>query len=148
MENVTITYVGDKVSKSDTITGSRIHFPRHQPVDIPSAIAFTLLQYPDTWIKYEQLEQHIADKNSQEKQREVQDREAASQEAAIAEQQSYIVPTLNGDTDISKYTRAQLETLSEAEDLHLVKAPGQTVTEYRDLIRDALKAKAAAAVSP
>lgn len=143
-DTVKITYTGSKAVKTDTITGSRILFPRHAPVDVPSAIAHSLLAFPDCWIRYEHLAAHDEQQQQRQQHKELEQQLWQQQQAALAEELSYTVSTRQGQTDISKYTSAQLETLAEAEDLNITREIKQPVAAYRDLIRDALKARAAA----
>jgi hypothetical protein len=140
-DKIAVVYIGEKLSKKDTVTGSRLVFPRHVPVDIESHIAMQLLEFPSVWIRAE----HLAD--------ELERQERAAQEAAaelerqaeaaarLAEEQSMVV----GGRDLSKLTSTQLATLVVGEDLDITPQGAQEkVGDYRLRVRDALKAKQAA----
>ncbi|ATY81338.1 hypothetical protein CVS42_11195 [Aeromonas veronii] len=137
-DKIAVVYIGEKLSKKDTVTGSRLVFPRHVPVDIESHIAMQLLEFPSVWIRAE----HLAD--------ELERQERAAQEAAaklerqaeeaarLAEEQSMVV----GGRDLAKLTSAQLATLVVGEDLDITPQGAQEkVGDYRLRVRDALKSK-------
>ena len=54
-DKIAVVYIGDKPSKKDTVTGSRLVFPRHTAVDVESHIAMQLLEFPSVWIRHEAL---------------------------------------------------------------------------------------------
>ena len=54
-DKIAVVYIGDKPSKKDTVTGSRLVFPRHTAVDVESHIAMQLLEFPTVWIRHEAL---------------------------------------------------------------------------------------------
>ncbi|MGH1392156.1 MAG: hypothetical protein ACRAUZ_18705 [Aeromonas jandaei] len=140
-DKIAVVYIGEKPSKKDTVTGSRLVFPRHVPVDIESHIAMQLLEFPSVWIRAE----HLAD----ELERQEQAALAAAAElerqadaaARLAEEQSMVV----GGRDLSKLTSTQLATLVVGEDLDITPQGAQEkVGDYRLRVRDALKTKQAA----
>lgn len=140
-DKIAVVYIGEKLSKKDTVTGSRLVFPRHVPVDIESHIAMQLLEFPSVWIRAE----HLADEL--ERQEQVALAAAAELErqaeaaARLAEEQSMVV----GGRDLSKLTSTQLATLVVGEDLDITPQGAQEkVGDYRLRVRDALKAKQAA----
>ncbi|MGL6264016.1 hypothetical protein ACSZMC_08920 [Aeromonas jandaei] len=140
-DKIAVVYIGEKPSKKDTVTGSRLVFPRHVPVDIESHIAMQLLEFPSVWIRAE----HLADEL--ERQEQVALAAAAELErqaeaaARLAEEQSMVV----GGRDLSKLTSTQLATLVVGEDLDITPQGAQEkVGDYRLKVRDALKAKQAA----
>ncbi|RQM77995.1 hypothetical protein EHZ47_02280 [Aeromonas jandaei] len=140
-DKIAVVYIGEKPSKKDTVTGSRLVFPRHVPVDIESHIAMQLLEFPSVWIRAE----HLADEL--ERQEQVALAAAAELErqaeaaARLAEEQSMVV----GGRDLSKLTSTQLATLVVGEDLDIIPQGAQEkVGDYRLRVRDALKAKLAA----
>ena len=49
-DKIAVVYIGDKPSKKDTVTGSRLVFPRHTAVDVESHIAMQLLEFPTVWV--------------------------------------------------------------------------------------------------
>lgn len=140
-DKIAVVYIGDKPSKKDTVTGSRLVFPRHTPVDVESHIAMQLLEFPTVWVRQEALagtlvrQETIARKEAEEQER------LAAEAARLAEEQSMVV----GDIDLAKLTSAQLATLIEGEDLGIEqKGPQEKVDDFRVRVRDAMKAKQAA----
>lgn len=140
-DKIAVVYIGEKPSKKDTVTGSRLVFPRHVPVDIESHIAMQLLEFPSVWIRAE----HLADELERQEQAALAaaaELERQAEEAArLAEEQSMVV----GGRDLSKLTSTQLATLVVGEDLDITPQGAQEkVGDYRLRVRDALKAKQAA----
>ncbi|MFQ1985202.1 hypothetical protein ACK34N_07690 [Aeromonas veronii] len=140
-DKIAVVYIGDKPSKKDTVTGSRLVFPRHTPVDVESHIAMQLLEFPTVWIRQEALagalerQETIARMEAEEQER------LAAEAARLAEEHSMVV----GDIDLAKLTSAQLATLVEGEDLGIEqKGPQEKVDDFRVRVRDALKIKMAA----
>lgn len=140
-EKIAVVYIGDKPSKKDTVTGSRLVFPRHTAVDVESHIAMQLLEFPTVWIRHDALagalerQETIAKVEAEEQER------LAAEAARLAEEQSMVVGTI----DLAKLTSAQLATLVEGEDLGIEKQGAkENVSEFRVRVRDALKAKQAA----
>ncbi|KAE9636009.1 hypothetical protein [Aeromonas veronii] len=140
-DKIAVVYIGEKPSKKDTVTGSRLVFPRHVPVDIESHIAMQLLEFPSVWIRAE----HLADELERQEQAALAaaaelERQAEAA-ARLAEEQSMVV----GGRDLSKLTSTQLATLVVGEDLDISPQGAQEkVGDYRLRVRDALKAKQAA----
>ena len=139
-DKIAVVYIGDKPSKKDTVTGSRMVFPRHTAVDVESHIAMQLLEFPTVWVSKEALagtlerQETIARMEAEEQER------LAAEQARLAEEQSMVV----GERDLAKMTSAQLATLVEGEDLDIEpQGPQEKVPEYRVRVRDALKAKLA-----
>ncbi|MFM5187412.1 hypothetical protein ACET9E_04380 [Aeromonas caviae] len=140
-DKIAVVYIGDKPSKKDTVTGSRLVFPRHIAVDVESHIAMQLLEFPTVWIRHEALAGELA-RQETAAEMEAQELERLAAEAArLAEEQSMVV----GTVDLAKLTSAQLNTLIEGEDLGIEqKGPQEKVDDFRVRVRDALKAKQAA----
>ncbi|OCQ43112.1 hypothetical protein A6767_01080 [Aeromonas veronii] len=140
-DKIAVVYIGAKPIKKDTVTGSRLVFPRHVPVDIESHIAMQLLEFPSVWIRAE----HLADELERQEQAALAaaaelERQAEAA-ARLAEEQSMVV----GGRDLSKLTSTQLATLVVGEDLDITPQGAQEkVGDYRLRVRDALKAKQAA----
>ncbi|MBV7439666.1 hypothetical protein [Aeromonas sp. sif2416] len=140
-DKIAVVYIGDKPSKKDTVTGSRLVFPRHKPVDVESHIAMQLLEYPSVWRRSEELGDVKAQQEAQEQAAIEEAERLAAEEARLAEEQSMVV----GERDLAKLTSAQLATLVEGEDLGIEpQGPQEKVPDYRGRVRDALKAKLAA----
>ncbi len=140
-DKIAVVYIGEKPSKKDTVTGSRLVFPRHVPVDIESHIAMQLLEFPSVWIRAE----HLADELERQEQAALvaaaELERQAEAAARLAEEQSMVV----GGRDLSKLTSTQLATLVVGEDLDITPQGAQEkVGDYRLRVRDALKAKQAA----
>ena len=139
-DKIAVVYIGDKPSKKDTVTGSRLVFPRHTPVDVESHIAMQLLEFPTVWVSKEALagtlERQETTAQAAAKEKEL----LAAEQARLAEEQSMVV----GERDLAKMTSAQLATLVEGEELDIEpQGPQEKVPEYRVRVRDALKAKLA-----
>lgn len=139
-DKIAVVYIGDKPSKKDTITGSRLVFPRHTPVDVESHIAMQLLEFPTVWVSKEALAGTLERQETIAKMEAEEQGRLAAEAARLAEEQSMVV----GERDLAKMTSAQLATLVEGEDLDIEpQGPQEKVPEYRVRVRDALKAKLA-----
>lgn len=139
-DKIAVVYIGDKPSKKDTVTGSRLVFPRHTAVDVESHIAMQLLEFPSVWRRSEELEDVKAQQDALEQAAIEEAERLAAEQARLAEEQSMVV----GERDLAKMTSAQLATLVEGEDLDIEpQGPQEKVPEYRVRVRDALKAKLA-----
>ena len=139
-DKIAVVYIGDKPSKKDTITGSRLVFPRHTAVDVESHIAMQLLEFPTVWVSKEALAGTLERQETIAKMEAEEQGRLAAEQARLAEEQSMVV----GERDLAKMTSAQLATLVEGEDLDIEpQGPQEKVPEYRVRVRDALKAKLA-----
>lgn len=139
-DKITVVYIGDKPSKKDTVTGSRLVFPRHTAVDVESHIAMQLLEFPTVWIRHEALAGELARQETAAEKEALELERVAAEAARLAEEQSMVV----GERDLAKMTSAQLATLVEGEELDIEpQGPQEKVPEYRVRVRDALKAKLA-----
>ena len=141
-EPIDLVYIGDKPVKKDTVTLSDLAFPRMEPVPTPAEIAHRLLRYPDVWRKASELENVKREQEAAAKAAEEEAARLAAEEAARLESESMVVEPYG---DLMKMTAPQLKTLCEGEDLDLVKGAQESVPEFRVRVRDALKAKVAAA---
>lgn len=140
-DKIAVVYIGDKPSKKDTVTGSRLVFPRHTAVDVESHIAMQLLEFPTVWIRHEALAGELARQEAAAEMEALELERLAAEQARLAEEQSMVV----GERDLAKMTSAQLATLVEGEDLGIdPQGPQEKVPDYRVRVRDALKAKLAA----
>ncbi|EPC5193674.1 hypothetical protein AABD55_08135 [Edwardsiella piscicida] len=142
-EQVAVVYIGPKVEKRDTVTGSRLVFPRHIAVSVDAAVAYQLLAFPSVFIPAEKLEAFLVE--SQEKREEKQQALLAAQAQARlqAEQQSFALEIEGTIVDISKFTVAQLITLAEAQELGVQKGAQEKADEFRARVRDAYREKTA-----
>ncbi|MBL0585100.1 hypothetical protein U1437_09065 [Aeromonas caviae] len=140
-DKIAVVYIGDKPSKKDTVTGSRLVFPRHVAVDVESHIAMQLLEFPTVWIRHDALAGALERQETIAKMEEEEQERLAAEAARLAEEQSMVV----GTVDLAKLTSAQLATLVEGEDLGIEKQGAkENVGEFRIRVRDAMKAKLAA----
>ena len=140
-DKIAVVYIGDKPSKKDTVTGSRLVFPRHTAVDVESHIAMQLLEFPSVWIRHEALAGELERQETTAQAAAEEQERLAAEQARLAEEQSMVV----GERDLAKLTSAQLNTLIEGEDLGIEqKGPQEKVDDFRLRVRDALKAKQAA----
>lgn len=140
-DKIAVVYIGDKPSKKDTVTGSRLVFPRHTAVDVESHIAMQLLEFPSVWIRHEALAGELERQETTAQAAAKEKERLAAEQARLAEEQSMVV----GTVDLAKLTSAQLNTLIEGEDLGIEqKGPQEKVDDFRVRVRDALKAKQAA----
>ncbi|WP_303805593.1 hypothetical protein [Aeromonas rivipollensis] len=139
-DKIAVVYIGDKPSKKDTVTGSRLVFPRHTAVDVESHIAMQLLEFPTVWIRHEALAGELVRQETAAEMEALELERLAAEQARLAEEQSMVV----GERDLAKMTSAQLATLVEGEDLGIEpQGPQEKVPDYRVRVRDALKAKLA-----
>ena len=139
-DKIAVVYIGDKPSKKDTVTGSRLVFPRHTAVDVESHIAMQLLEFPTVWVSKEALAGTLERQETIAKMEAEEQGRLAAEQARLAEEQSMVV----GERDLAKMTSSQLATLVEGEDLDIEpQGPQEKVPEYRVRVRDALKAKLA-----
>ncbi|MCO5341129.1 hypothetical protein NG896_00990 [Aeromonas veronii] len=139
-DKIAVVYIGDKPSKKDTVTGSRLVFPRHTPVDVESHIAMQLLEFPTVWIRHEALAGELERQETIARMEAEEQERLAAEAARLAEEQSMVV----GDIDLAKLTSAQLATLVEGEDLAVEpQGPKEKVDDFRVRVRDVLKLKRA-----
>ncbi|WP_421303705.1 hypothetical protein [Aeromonas veronii] len=137
-DKIAVVYIGEKPSKKDTVTGSRLVFPRHIPVDIESHIAMQLLVFPSVWIRAEQLAEELERQEQEALAVATAVARQAEEAARIAAEQSMEV----GGRDLTKLTSTQLATLVIGEDLNIAAQGAQEkVGDFRIRVRDALKAK-------
>ncbi|WP_369115748.1 hypothetical protein AB4X16_07910 [Edwardsiella tarda] len=142
-EQVAVVYIGPKAVKHDTVTGSRMIFPRHQPVTVAASLAYQLLAFPSVFIPAERLQAFLAAEQA-EQQQEQQQREGdaqLAQQRREAEQQSFMLEVEGERIDISKYTVAQLNTFVEAQALMIQKGAQEKADDFRARVRDAYREK-------
>ncbi|MGS3142645.1 hypothetical protein ACB274_08595 [Aeromonas sanarellii] len=139
-DKIAVVYIGDKPSKKDTVTGSRLVFPRHTAVDVESHIAMQLLEFPSVWIRHEALAGELERQEVTAQAAADEQERLAAEAARLAEEQSMVVGTI----DLAKLTSAQLATLVEGEDLAIdPQGPQEKVGDFRIRVRDVLKLKRA-----
>ncbi|VFB10091.1 Uncharacterised protein [Aeromonas salmonicida] len=137
-DKIAIVYIGDKPIKKDTVTGSRLVFPRHEPVDVETHIAMQLLEFPTVWRKADELDAVLAHQSELEAAAAEEARRAEEEAARLAAEQSMAVEHLG--LDLAKMTSAQLATVAEKYELHIKQEVGERVDEFRTRVRNALRA--------
>lgn len=142
-EQVAVVYIGPKAVKHDTVTGSRMIFPRHQPVTVAASLAYQLLAFPSVFIPAERLQAFLAAEQAEQQQEQQQrERDAQlAQQRREAEQQSFMLEVEGESIDISKYTVAQLNTFVEAQALMIQKGAQEKADDFRARVRDAYREK-------
>lgn len=142
-EQVAVVYIGPKAVKHDTVTGSRMIFPRHQPVTVVASLAYQLLAFPSVFIPAERLQAFLAAEQAEQQQEQQQrERDAQlAQQRREAEQQSFTLEVEGERIDISKYTVAQLNTFVEAQALMIQKGAQEKADDFRARVRDAYREK-------
>lgn len=141
-EPIDLVYIGDKPVKKDTVTLSDLIFPRFEPVPTPADIALRLLRFPAVWRKASDLPSVKSEYESAQKAAEEEAERLAAEEAARLAAENMIVEPYG---DIGKLTSAKARTLVEAEGLDIEQGAQEPIGEFRVRVRDALKAKIAAA---
>ena len=145
MNKISIMYIGSKDKKRDTVTGSRLVFPRGIAVDVESAIALQLLEYPTVIIKADEAKDFAEKQAAEVEAQELQKLAEIERLAMEAKANSFEVKVGDQVIDIGKYTSAQLLTLIESEELGIQKGAQEKVDDLRARVREALKAKSGSA---
>lgn len=138
---IAVVYIGPKEKKRDTITGSRLVFPRLKPVEVESAIAHQLLDFPTVFVRHDELEKLL-----EAKQQSVLDRayQLALEEDGLRQQKalnSFVVKVGSDEVDLAKMTSVQLATLVESEDLGIKQGAQEKVDDFRLRVRESINAK-------
>jgi hypothetical protein len=139
VDKITITYIGPKSEKKDTITGSRIVFPRYKPVDVESDKAYTLLGFPTVFIEHKDLEEHLGSVQAQGKLSQAEAERLAQLAAEEAAANDMTVTVGEEVIDLSKLTSVKLKTLVESLDLDLKQGAQEKVAEFALRVRDAIR---------
>ncbi len=142
-----IVWIGEAQLKRVNRMGRDFYFPRGEAVSIPEHIAYELLQLPSCFAKPEQAEELI--KSSQEHNAKLQAlAEQAAKEKAKADAANSWSVMIDGEIkDISKFTKAKLETVIVAESLpidvnNVPEIEGETPAQcLRIAVRNALHEK-------
>jgi hypothetical protein len=141
---IAVVYIGPKEKKRDTITGSRLVFPRHKPVDVESAIAHQLLDFPTVFIRHDELESTLNLQQASEQEHAELAAQLIEQAKLEAAKNSFVLKIGGDDVDIAKLTSVQLATLVESEDLDIKQAAQEKVDDFRARVREAIQANNAA----
>jgi hypothetical protein len=138
MSKIDITYIGEKATKKDTVTSSRLLFPRGKAVSVDSDVAHRLLDYPKVWVLSADAEDIVQGQEARAKAlaEKLAEEKIAAEKANLDQSMLVIV---DGETlDIGKYSGKQLETLVVAAELTITVNP-KPVPQYREAIRDELR---------
>ncbi|HDU2650376.1 TPA: hypothetical protein U2R98_000564 [Yersinia enterocolitica] len=141
---IAVVYIGPKEKKRDTITGSRLVFPRHKPVDVESAIAHQLLDFPTVFIRHDELESTLNLQQAAEQEHAELAAQLIEQAKLEAEKNSFVLKIGGDEVDIAKLTSVQLATLVESEDLDIKQGAQEKVDDFRVRVREAIQTKNAA----
>ncbi|HFI1930232.1 TPA: hypothetical protein ACGPMY_000566 [Yersinia enterocolitica] len=141
---IAVVYIGLKEKKRDTITGSRLVFPRHKPVEVESAIAHQLLDFPTVFIRHDELESTLNLQQAAEQEHAELAAQLIEQAKLEAEKNSFVLKIGSDEIDIAKLTSVQLATLVESEDLDIKQGAQEKVDDFRVRVREAIQTKNAA----
>ncbi|MFQ6256856.1 hypothetical protein ACLMPK_04995 [Yersinia enterocolitica] len=141
---IAVVYIGLKEKKRDTITGSRLVFPRHKPVDVESAIAHQLLDFPTVFIRHDELESTLNLQQASEQEHAELAAQLIEQAKLEAAKNSFVLKIGGDEVDIAKLTSVQLATLVESEDLDIKQGAQEKVDDFRVRVRAAIQTKNAA----
>ncbi|EKN3828936.1 hypothetical protein ACVSUC_14980 [Yersinia enterocolitica] len=141
---IAVVYIGLKEKKRDTITGSRLVFPRHKPVEVESAIAHQLLDFPTVFIRHDELESTLSLQQAAEQEHAELAAQLIEQAKLEAEKNSFVLKIGGDEVDIAKLTSVQLATLVESEDLDIKQGAQEKVDDFRVRVREAIQTKNAA----
>ncbi|HHL2712672.1 TPA: hypothetical protein ACQ39K_004288 [Yersinia enterocolitica] len=141
---IAVVYIGPKEKKRDTITGSRLVFPRHKPVEVESAIAHQLLDFPTVFIRHDELESTLNLQQAAEQEHAELAAQLIEQAKLEAAKNSFVLKIGGDEVDIAKLTSVQLATLVESEDLDIKQGAQEKVDDFRVRVREAIQAKNAA----
>lgn len=146
---ISVVYIGSKEKKKDTLTGSRLVFPRHTPVAVEQDIAYQLLEYSSVWIEEAQLADHL---------KRVDEQARALTRAAVLQEQidqaaqsaASLVVEINGESmDLEKLNSAKLKTLIAAHEFDVApKGAQEDVADFRLRVRDHVRSLAEAGEAP
>lgn len=138
---IAVVYIGPKDKKRDTITGSRLVFPRHKPVEVESAIAHQLLDFPTVFIRHDELESTLNLQQASDQENAERAGRLEAQAQLEAAKNSFVLKIGGDDVDIAKLTSVQLATLVESEDLDIKQGAQEKVDDFRARVREAIQAK-------
>lgn len=119
-------------------------FPRHKPVDVESAIAHQLLDFPTVFIRHDELESTLNLQQASEQEHAELAAQLIEQAKLEAAKNSFVLKIGGDDVDIAKLTSVQLATLVESEDLDIKQGAQEKVDDFRARVREAIQAKNAA----
>ncbi|HED2522700.1 TPA: hypothetical protein R4Y92_001438 [Klebsiella aerogenes] len=139
MDKVDLIYIGEKPFKKDTVTGSRLIFPKGKTVPTPADVAWRLLAHPKVWIRADEMAGWAEEQERLNEARRLEEEEA---ERLAEEERQKRDMHCGVYGDIGRLTSAQLRTLVEGTELNIQPQGSQEkVDAYRLRVRDALRAK-------
>lgn len=139
-DKVSVVYVGPKPRKKDTVTGSRLVFPRLKPVLVEQDVAYQLLDYPTVWILESELDDFVKIEKEREAEKERKQAEAEQAAAKAAEQASMLVVLKGEKLDLAKLNSAKLKTLIAANELEVAaKGAQESVDDFRLRVRNHIR---------
>lgn len=139
MDKVNLIYIGKKPFKKDTVTNSRLIFPKGKPVAVPSDVAWRLLAHPAVWIRADEYDSYLQEQAQLEEQ-QLQDELERLRLEEINRQKRDM--TCGDYGDLGRLTAAQLRTLVEGAGLDVAPQGAQEkVDAFRLRVRDALREK-------
>ncbi|WP_251878967.1 hypothetical protein [Grimontia kaedaensis] len=137
-----IVYVGPKDVKRDTVTGSRLVFPRLKPIEVSAEQAAMLLRFEQVFLPQAALKAFLEAEKANEKALE-EAKAMADAEAKLRQEALDMTVTIDGDVvDLSKMAGPKLATWVESvEGLDVeAKGPQEPMPDYRKRVRDAVRA--------
>ncbi|MDF2185244.1 hypothetical protein O1O06_10715 [Grimontia hollisae] len=137
-----IVYVGPKDVKRDTVTGSRLVFPRLKPMEVTDEQAARLLRFEQVFVPQTALKAFLEAEKAKE-QAEAEAKAKANAEAKSRQEAMDMTVTILGElVDVSKMSGPKLATWVESIDGLEAdpKGPQETMPDYRKRVRDAVRA--------
>ena len=133
-----LCYIGCKPLKIDKTSGSRLVFPRFEPIEVEKEFALRLLRHPDVYVEEKGLEDAKAKIAEKEAKRLAKEAAAKLDKKEELEANSRTINIGGIDVDLRKYTHIKLKTLVESFDLDVTpKQAAEKVTAYCDRVYDA-----------
>ncbi|HGY9574921.1 TPA: hypothetical protein ACOJPC_003129 [Vibrio fluvialis] len=146
-KKLAVVYLGPKKEKRIARGGLRLTFPIGSAVEVEEQIAFDLLRHSTVFASPEEAEKQIKARLAADEESERRRAELAEQQAKEAVLNSYLVK-IDGETvDISKFTKAKLATVIQAESLNVdankpeIKEGEEKQDALRNRVREALHEK-------
>lgn len=116
-------------------------FPRHKPVEVESAIAHQLLDFPTVFIRHDELEDALNLQQASEQEHAELAAHLIEQAKLEAAKNSFVLKMGSDEVDIAKLTSVQLATLVESEDLDIKQGAQEKVDDFRVRVREAIQVK-------
>ncbi|EGQ8311309.1 hypothetical protein RII68_001924 [Vibrio parahaemolyticus] len=142
-----IVWIGEKPIKKVNTLGRDYYFNRGEPTSVPEQVAHRLLQIKSCFATPESAQSLIESLQAEEQKRQQLTERAAQLKAEEEKANTWLVMVDGEVVNISKYTKAKLETVILAEELPIdplaLEVPeGEThASALRMAVRDKLHAK-------